>query len=442
MTFREIGLSDDILRAVDAEGYTHPTPIQSKAIPHLLSGRDLLGCAQTGTGKTAAFALPILHRLAQAGRPPRGRARRIRALVVTPTRELAAQIGESFRVYGRHAGLRHTVVFGGVSQQPQVRALGQGVDILVATPGRLLDLINQGYIDLGAIETFVLDEADRMLDMGFLPDVRRLIARLPSQRQTVLFSATMPQVIEGLANAILQKPARVRITPVRATTELIEQSVVFVPKQQKTQLLTRFLAGRSISRALVFTRTKRGADRVARQLNQSGIQAGVLHGAKSQSSRQRTLEQFKSNRTHVLVATDLAARGIDVEGISHVLNYDLPFEPETYVHRIGRTGRAGATGIAISFCDHDERKHLAAIEQLLRKKLGVAKALARAVLAEPGQPQCRTVPSEDGEGVEPKRRVRNKNQRAAKAGKKAKPAQAPAVGRRAQKKRLGVSLGL
>jgi ATP-dependent RNA helicase RhlE len=393
MSFSELGLAENVLRAVAAEGYTTPTPIQSQSIPHLMAGRDVLGCAQTGTGKTAAFALPILHRLSQTDQPPRHGRRPIRVLILAPTRELASQIGQSFRAYGRYAGLRHTVVFGGVGQSPQTRALQQGVDILVATPGRLLDLMNQGFVDLGAVEIFVLDEADRMLDMGFLPDVRRIIARLPAQRQTVLFSATMPEAIEHLANAILHHPARVRIAPIRATTELISQSVYFVPRSNKPQLLADYLTGQPITRALVFTRTKHGADRVARQLNRCGIFAGVIHGNKSQSARQRTLEEFKSSRMPVLVATDLAARGIDVEGISHVFNYDLPHEPETYVHRIGRTGRAGASGIAVSFCDSEERKLLVAIERLTRQTLHVEKDYLR---ADPPAPRRAQRPLGDG----------------------------------------------
>ena len=376
MSFSQLGLSEPILRAVACEGYTTPTPIQSQAIPHVLAGRDLLACAQTGTGKTAAFALPILHRLSEAAQPPRQGRRPVRVLILSPTRELASQIHESFRAYGRHTGLRSTVVFGGVGQQPQVRALAQGIDILIATPGRLLDLMNQGIVELRSVETFVLDEADRMLDMGFIPDVRRIISRLPSQRQTLLFSATMPDAIGQLAGTILRNPRRVRIAPVKATTELIDQSVVFVARQHKSRCLAEFLTTRSFSRALVFTRTKRGADRVARQLNQAGIRADAMHGNKSQSARQRTLANFKSNRTAVLVATDIAARGIDVEGISHVLNYDLPEEPETYVHRIGRTGRAGASGFAVSFCDGEERKHLKAIERLIRQTLPVAQGVA------------------------------------------------------------------
>ena len=371
MLFEELGLSEPLLRAVASEGYSTPTPIQAEAIPHVLAGRDVLGCAQTGTGKTAAFALPILHRLSETAQPPRARGRRIRVLVLSPTRELACQIGDSFKAYGQHTNLRHTVVYGGVGQRPQVQSLQRGVDVLIATPGRLCDLMNQGFIDLGSVEIFVLDEADRMLDMGFLPDLKRVIARLPRERQTVFFSATMPEPIERLANAILRDPARVRIAPVKATTELIEQSVYFVAQPHKPKLLASFLAKSEVGRVLIFTRTKHGADKVARQLNLSGVKAEAIHGNKSQNARQRTLASFKANHLQVLVATDLAARGLDVDGISHVVNYDLPHEPETYVHRIGRTGRAGATGIAVSFCDNDERKHLMAIERLIRKRLNV-----------------------------------------------------------------------
>ena len=395
MSFDVFGLAQPILRAVVTEGYTVPTPIQAQAIPHVIEGRDLLGCAQTGTGKTAAFALPILHRLMQAGQPngnqphtsqpqhghahagkhaPRG-VRRIRTLILSPTRELAAQIGESFAAYGRHTGLRHTVVFGGVNQRPQVRDLQHGVDTLIATPGRLLDLINQGFIDLSTVEIFVLDEADRMLDMGFMPDIRRIIGRLPQKRQTLFFSATMPPEIERLANAILREPAQVRITPVKETAALIEQSVFFIPKASKPQLLTAFLSKPEITRALVFMRTKHSADRVVKQLNRAGIAAEAIHGNKSQAQRLRTLANFKSNRLRVLVATDLAARGIDVDGISHVVNFDLPVEAETYVHRIGRTGRAGATGAAVSFCAGDERKQLMLIQRLIGQKLTIEKEL-------------------------------------------------------------------
>ncbi len=371
MTFHELGLAESLVRAVAADGYSTPTPIQAAAIPHVLAGRDLLGCAQTGTGKTAAFALPTLHRLMAATNPPKGRGRRIRTLVLSPTRELAGQIHESFRGYGRHTPLRSTVIYGGVSQRPQVRDLEHGVDIVVATPGRLMDLIQQGFVDLAHVETFILDEADRMFDMGFLPDVKRIVAKLPRKRQTLFFSATMPSPIETLANEMLVDPARIRIAPQQSTTDLIDQSVCFVAKANKPQLLIDLIGTHAISRALVFTRTKHGADKVARQLGHAGIRAEALHGNKSQNARQRTLDAFKSKRPPVLVATDLAARGIDVDAISHVFNFDLPHEPETYVHRIGRTGRAGATGRTIAFCDRDERKFLTAIERLLRHTIEV-----------------------------------------------------------------------
>jgi ATP-dependent RNA helicase RhlE len=377
MDFRKLGLAEPIVRAVMAEGYTIATPIQLQAIPHVLEGSDVLGCAQTGTGKTAAFALPILHRLTHRGNPPRGHGRRIRVLVLSPTRELASQIGESFQTYGRHTALRSTMVYGGVGQRPQVKALQNGIDILIATPGRLLDLINQGFIDLRAVEILVLDEADRMLDMGFLPDVRRIIGKLPRERQTLFFSATMPDQIAQLADDILDDPVRVQIAPVKTTTDLIAQSVYFVPKQHKSRLLVDFLLRDEVTRAIVFTRTKHGADRVAKHLSQHGICAEAIHGNKSQNARQRALASFKASRTQVLVATDLAARGIDVDGVSHVLNFEMPVEAETYVHRIGRTGRAGAAGVAVSFCDHDERRHLMAIERLIRKRLTVETDMPR-----------------------------------------------------------------
>jgi ATP-dependent RNA helicase RhlE len=371
MTFHDTGLAEPLLRAIASDGYTTPTPIQTAAIPHVLAGRDLLGCAQTGTGKTAAFALPTLHRLAATMNPPQGRGRHVRALVLSPTRELAGQIHESFRGYGRHTPLRSTVIFGGVSQRPQVRDLEHGVDVVVATPGRLVDLIQQGFVDLARVEIFILDEADRMFDMGFLPDVKRIVARLPRQRQTLFFSATMPGPIEALAGEMLVDPVRVRIAPERQTTDLIDQSVCFVTKANKPRLLIDLMSTQAISRAIVFTRTKHGADKVAKQLGAAGIRAEAMHGNKSQNARQRTLDAFKSKRPPVLVATDLAARGIDVDGISHVFNFDLPHEPETYVHRIGRTGRAGATGRTIAFCDRDERKLLTAIERLLRQSIEV-----------------------------------------------------------------------
>ncbi|MBX9790982.1 MAG: DEAD/DEAH box helicase [Pirellulales bacterium] len=371
MKFAELGLSEPILRAVGAAGYTEPTPIQAHAIPHVLAGNDVLGLAQTGTGKTAAFALPILHRLTQSTQPRQDRGRRIRVLVLSPTRELALQIAENFEQYGAETGLRQAVVLGGVDQNRQTPALRRGVDILVATPGRLLDLIEQGYIDLAWLEVLVLDEADRMLDMGFLPSVRRIVAQLPNERQTLLFSATMPAEVRQLAEQILHKPVRIRVAPVRATTELIGQSVYLVERAQKVQLLVHVLKTQSVTRALVFTRTKRGADRVARQLGKAGVRAEAIHGDKTQSSRQRALASFKSPRPPVLVATDLAARGIDVDAISHVFNYDLPEQPETYVHRIGRTGRAGATGRAIAFCDAETRDLLPGIERLIGQRLTV-----------------------------------------------------------------------
>ncbi len=375
MSFQELGLSAPLVRAVASEGYASPTPIQTQAIPHLIAGRDLLGCAQTGTGKTAAFALPVLERLMHAPASPHPQRRPIRCLILSPTRELAVQIGDSVRTYGRHTGLRHTVVYGGVGQGPQTQSLRKGVDILVATPGRLVDLMQQGYVDLSRVEIFVLDEADHMLDMGFLPDLRRVLAKLPAKRQTALFSATIPQPIVAMAESILHHPVQVRVAPAQPTIDAIRQSVCFVPQQQKPQLLAAYLSSEAIERALVFTRTKHGADRVVRKLGAAGIHASAIHGNKSQSVRQRTLDNFKSSHTRILIATDIAARGIDVDGISHVLNYDLPHEPETYVHRIGRTGRAGASGIAVSFCDGAERKLLKSIERLIRKSLPVMPSL-------------------------------------------------------------------
>jgi ATP-dependent RNA helicase RhlE len=370
MHFQDLRLSEPILRAVSAEGYHTPTPIQLKAVPHVLEGRDLLGCAQTGTGKTAAFALPILHRLS-ASPIPAGTRRVIRALVLSPTRELASQIADSFRTYGRHCPLRHAVIFGGVGQNPQTKALRGGLDILVATPGRLLDLMNQGHVDLRGVEYLVLDEADRMLDMGFIHDIRRIVAKVPARRQTLMFSATMPQDIRQLAEALLTRPVHVEVTPVASTVEKVEQSVYFVVKRHKPALLRHLLETTSVTRCLVFTRTKHGADRVVKQLAHAGVRAEAIHGNKSQNNRQRALGNFRSGKTPVLVATDIAARGIDVDGVSHVINYDVPNEPETYVHRIGRTGRAGASGIAVSFCDHEERGYLHDIQRLIRKPLKV-----------------------------------------------------------------------
>ncbi len=369
MPFSELNLIAPLLRALDAEGYLEPTPIQREAIPHVLLGRDLLGCAQTGTGKTAAFALPILQRFAAS---PRVVGRRpIRALVLTPTRELAAQIDESFDAYGRNLGLAHAVIFGGVGQNPQVAALRRGIDILVATPGRLLDLASQGEVDLRRLEVFVLDEADRMLDMGFLPDVRKVIALLPARRQTLFFSATMPPDIADLAARILVHPVRVAVTPVSSTVDKISQSVFFVSKSDKRHLLEYLLRDPAMDRVLVFTRTKHGANRVVEQLVRAGITSLAIHGNKSQNARTRALSQFKDGSTRVLVATDIAARGLDIDSISHVVNFDLPEVPESYVHRIGRTARAGASGAAFSFCDSDERDLLRDIERLIRLRVPV-----------------------------------------------------------------------
>ena len=379
MTFLDFGLSPELLRAVTDRKYTVPTPIQEKAIPHVMAGKDLLGCAQTGTGKTAAFALPILQRLGRTGRgqesPRPGRKgkgrspRPVRALVLTPTRELATQIGESFREYGKYTGLRQTVVYGGVSQGPQERALQGGVDVLVATPGRLLDLMSQGLVKLGAIEIFVLDEADRMLDMGFIYDIRRLIDKLPTRRQSLFFSATIPGAIRRLADSILHDPVRVAVTPQEPAPEAVEHFLYFVEKPDKPALLRHLLGNQTLRNVLVFTRTRHGADRVARHLAQAKIPAEAIHGDKTQKARESALENFRRGRSRVLVATDIAARGLDIVGLSHVLNYDLPNEPDSYVHRTGRTGRAGASGIALSFCDFGERPFLPAIEQLLRRHL-------------------------------------------------------------------------
>jgi len=370
MNFADLRLAEPILRAVASEGYSSATVIQTKTIPHVLDGRDVLGSAQTGTGKTAAFALPVLQRLAASSDAPRGK-RRARCLVLAPTRELACQIAESFATYGRHLPITGTTVYGGVNQNRQVKALRSGVDVIVATPGRLLDLVGQGHVDLRGIETLILDEADRMLDMGFIHDIRRIVEHVPPRRQTLLFSATMPREICRLADSLLSDPVRVEVEPESPTVELVDQSVFFVQKKNKTALLAHLLEGTSISRALVFTRTKHGADRVSKQLRARSFPAETIHGNKTQNARQRALKNFTTGRTNVLVATDIAARGIDVDGISHVFNYDLTHEPETYVHRIGRTARAGASGAAVSFCDRDEQGNLAAIERLIRQPIVV-----------------------------------------------------------------------
>ena len=370
MTFKELNLSAPLLRAVQEAGYETPSPIQAAAIPPVLSGRDLMGCAQTGTGKTAAFALPMLDRLT-ANAPRRKGA--IRALILTPTRELALQIGESFDAYGKYLKLRSTVIFGGVGQAPQVEALKKGVDILIACPGRLNDLIGQGFIDLSNLEIFVLDEADRMLDMGFVHDVKKVIAKLPGERQNLMFSATMPKEIEQLAAGILHDPAFVKVDPVSSTVDRIQQSLYFVEKGNKKFLLPWLIKNLrpEVVNALVFSRTKHGADKIAKDLNKQGIPAAAIHGNKSQTARVTALEDFKAGKTRVLVATDIAARGIDISELSHVFNYDLPEVPETYVHRIGRTARAGADGTAVSFCAPEEKEYLAGIEKLNRRQIPV-----------------------------------------------------------------------
>ena len=370
MTFNELNLSAPVLRAVAQAGYETPSPIQAAAIPPVLAGRDLMGCAQTGTGKTAAFALPMLDRLTASAPRKKGA---IRALILTPTRELALQIGESFEAYGKYLTLRSTVIFGGVGQAPQVAALKKGVDILIACPGRLNDLVGQGLLDLSNIEIFVLDEADRMLDMGFVHDVKKVIAKLPRQRQNLMFSATMPKEIEQLAAGILHDPAFVKVDPVSSTVDRIQQSLYFVEKGNKKFLLPWLIKNLKpeVVNALVFSRTKHGADKIAKDLNKQGIPAAAIHGNKSQTARVTALEDFKAGKTRVLVATDIAARGIDISELSHVFNYDLPEVPETYVHRIGRTARAGADGTAVSFCAPEEKEYLAGIEKLNRRQIPV-----------------------------------------------------------------------
>jgi ATP-dependent RNA helicase RhlE len=370
ISFEDLALAEPIRRALQQEGYAVPTPIQVQAIPQLLAGRDLLGIAQTGTGKTAAFALPILQHLA-AEKPTAAGHKTARALVLTPTRELALQIVDSFRAYGRYLGMRATAIFGGVGQQPQVAAMARGIDILVATPGRLLDLIGQGHVRLDGVETLVLDEADRMLDMGFLHDVKKIVGLARNRRQTLLFSATMPPDIARLAAGILHQPVRIEVTPPATTVELIEQRVLFVERADKRQALCGLLTDPGLARVLIFTRTKHTANRVAEQLERSGFAAEAIHGNKSQGARQRALEAFRAGTARILVATDIAARGIDVEGITHVINYELPNIPETYVHRIGRTARAGAGGAAISLCDGEERAYLRDIERLIGRKVPV-----------------------------------------------------------------------
>jgi len=384
--FTKLGLQEPLLRALRAENYDRPTPIQAQAIPQMLAGKDLLGIAQTGTGKTAAFALPILQSLAaKHDQTPR---RAARALILAPTRELAIQIGQALRTYGRYLSLRQVVIYGGVGQKPQVDALRRGVDIVVATPGRLLDLVNQRHMRLDGVIHFVLDEADRMLDMGFIHDVKKIVAAVPRQRQTLFFSATMPNAVAGLASSILREPVRVAVTPTATPVERIEQSVFFVPSAQKRATLAEILRDPAIDRAIVFTRTKHRANHVAEQLEKIGIGAEAIHGNKSQNARQRTLDGFRSGRVRILVATDIAARGIDVDGVTHVINFELPNVPEDYVHRIGRTARAGASGTAISLCDPSEQAFLRSIESLTKLRLKVAQGEpARHVPASPGRKQ-------------------------------------------------------
>lgn len=370
MTFEQLGVIEPIVKALKTQGYTQPTPIQEQSIPVVLNKKDLLGCAQTGTGKTAAFAIPTLQLLQETRGSGKGY-KHIRALILTPTRELAVQIDESFSAYGKYTGLTHEVIFGGVSQHTQTIALRNGVDILIATPGRLLDLINQGYIHLDFLEMFVLDEADRMLDMGFIHDIKKIIQLLPKERQTLFFSATMPPQIAKLADVLLHHPVKVAVDPVTSTADKIEQSVYMVGRRDKLSLLVHLLNEKRISRTLVFTRTKHGADRIAKDLKSANIHADALHGNKTQSARQRALQNFKNGRLKVLVATDIAARGIDVDNLTHVFNFDLPDVPETYIHRIGRTGRAGSEGIAISFCDAEERGNLKDINKVTAQSIPV-----------------------------------------------------------------------
>lgn len=370
MLFKNLKIIEPIQRALETEGYTKATPIQEKAIPSLLEGMDLLGCAQTGTGKTAAFAIPILQGLSFEQRNPKG-SRQIKALILAPTRELAIQIGDSFKSYGKHLGLKTLVIFGGVSQHPQTKFLGIGIDILVATPGRLLDLINQKFVRLNHIKYFVLDEADHMLDMGMIHDVRRIITYIPPIRQTMFFSATMPTEIAKLADYILKDPVRIDITPVSSTVDIIEQAVYYVNKSNKIHLLIHLLRNKSIVSALVFSRTKHGSDKIVKALEKAGLPAQAIHGNKSQNARQLALKNFKEKKTRILIATDIAARGIDVDELSHVINFDLPEVPETYVHRIGRTGRAGLGGIAISFCDQEEKPLLREIQKLISKSIPI-----------------------------------------------------------------------
>ncbi len=415
MSFQSLNLIQPILDSLRDEGYTVPTPIQKEAIPIILQGKDLLGCAQTGTGKTAAFAIPILQFLSQS--KSNDKKRKIRSLIVTPTRELAIQIGESFKAYGRYTGLRQTVVFGGVNQFAQTNALQNGVDILVATPGRLLDLIGQGYISLKEIEIFVLDEADRMLDMGFIHDIRRLLALLPVKRQSLFFSATMPPEIVKLAGTILNNPKKVEVTPSASTVEIIGQYIYYVDKGNKNALLMDILKDASIKTALVFTRTKFGADKVMKVLVKNNIRAEAIHGNKGQNARQRALANFKAQTTRVLVATDIAARGIDVDDLALVINYEIPNIAETYVHRIGRTGRAGAAGTAYSFCDAEEKAYLRDIEKLINIKIPVVEDHPYPLVKLESASAAREVPRHNGGHARPNQGGRTKNNWSRRSGR-------------------------
>ena len=434
MQFDQLGLAEPILRAVRAAGYSQPTPIQAQAIPPLLEGHDLLGCAQTGTGKTAAFSLPILEILAasQPAADAQGRQQRrpIRTLIVAPTRELAAQIGDSLTTYGRYMSLRTAVIFGGVSQVPQVAALRRGVDILVATPGRLLDLMDQGHIHIDRIEVLVLDEADRMLDMGFIHDIRKIIARVPPERQTLMFSATMPPEIRSLASGLLHEPVFVSVRPEAPAAENVDQRVYLVERDDKLPLLVHLLRDRAMTRTLVFTRTKHGADRVAKRLVRDGIEAAAIHGNKSQNARLRALDSFKRGHTRVLVASDIASRGLDIDEVSHVINFDLPNEPETSVHRIGRTGRAGANGMALGFCASEERPFLRSIERLIGASVPVEQdnpfqATFQKLETERPQQRQRPRPGQHNRQGQPPRQPRGEQQpRPAHAEHTARPARA------------------
>lgn len=418
VTFKDLGLNAPILRALEEQGYQNPSPIQEKAIPPALTGRDVLGCAQTGTGKTCAFATPILQRLEAKA----GLRRPIRALILTPTRELAIQIGESFEAYGRYLKLRHTVIFGGVGQNPQVEALKKGIDILVATPGRLMDLHDQGFVNLDSLEIFVLDEADRMLDMGFIHDVRKILKWLPQKKQTLFFSATMPPEITDLVNSLLKNPVKVAVDPISSPVEVIRQSVYLVDKGNKTALLAHLMEEKRAKNALVFTRTKHGANKVARDLGKAGISAAAIHGNKSQTARQQALADFKAGRIRCLVATDIAARGLDIEELSHVFNYNLPEVPETYVHRIGRTGRAGRGGEAVAFCDFGEKPLLRDIEKLIGRKVPLVEDHPfpmRVFEAPKRDKNGKIINEEDAEARQAARELRRQREEARKAAEQA-----------------------